>query len=89
MDELKCLGVDDMWIKFRKIVTAAQEACVPKKKRMTNNRPIWMTRSILRIIRKKRRLWKVYKDTKDYQEYLLYKSVEKTTKISQKGKTEI
>ena len=81
-NELKCLSVDDMWIKFKEIVTAAQEACVPMKKRRTNNRPIWMTRSILRIIRKKRRLWKVYKDTKDYQEYLSYKSVEKTVQKS-------
>ena len=54
----------------------------PKKLRRANNRPIWMTRNLMRIIRKKRRLWKVYKSSKDYQEYLAYKNVEKTVQKS-------
>jgi hypothetical protein len=80
--ELSGLNVDDSWTKFKNAVDKAQEACVPKKLRRANNRPIWMTRNLLRIIRKKRRLWKVYKTTKDYQEYLAYKNVEKTVQKS-------
>ena len=81
-NELKGLNTEDSWIKFKEKVDKAQEACVPKKKRRPNNRPIWMTRSIMRIIRKKIRLWKVYKESKDYHEYLAYKGVEKTVQKS-------
>lgn len=34
----------------------------------------------MRVIRKKKRLWATYKKTKDYDEYLAYKRVEKETK---------
>ena len=39
-----------------------------------------MNSNILRVIRKKRRLWKVYKASKDYSEYLAYKKVENEVK---------
>ena len=81
-NELNGLNVDESWIKFKNVVDDAQNACVPKKLRRANNRPIWMTRNLMRIIRKKRRLWKVYKSSKDYQEYLAYKNVEKTVQKS-------
>ena len=37
-----------------------------------------MNRNIMRVIRKKRRLWKVYKTTKDYAEYQAYLNVQKS-----------
>ena len=36
----------------------------------------------IRIIRKKRRLWKEYRKSKDHAQYLAYKKVEKTVKDS-------
>jgi hypothetical protein len=36
-----------------------------------------MQQNIIRVIRKKRRLWKVYQRSKEYEEYLAYKRVEK------------
>ena len=41
-----------------------------------------MTPAIMRIIRKKRRLWKTYTSTSDYQAYLNYKEVENTVRKS-------
>ena len=80
--ELKGLNAKESWDKFKEKLHKVQEDCVPKKKRRINNRPIWMTRNIMRIIRKKRRLWRVYKQTKDYREYLAYKKVENTVQRS-------
>ena len=37
-----------------------------------------MNRNIMPVIRKKRRLWKVYKTTKDYAEYQAYLNVHKS-----------
>ena len=50
------------------------------KRRRMSNRPIWMKPNIMRVVRKKRRLWKHYKKSKDYMEYLAYKRVEKEVK---------
>jgi hypothetical protein len=41
-----------------------------------------MTMNVMRTIRKKRRLWKVYKESKDHAEYRAYKKVEKAVKDS-------
>ena len=34
------------------------------KRRRVNNRPIWMKKNVLRVIRKKKRLWRAYKETR-------------------------
>ncbi len=54
----------------------AQEQCVPKKRRRIGNKPLWMNQNIMRTIRKKRRLWRTYTDTRDYQQYQAYKKIE-------------
>ena len=36
-----------------------------------------MQQNVLRTIRKKRRLWSTYQQSKEYEEYLAYKRVEK------------
>ena len=64
------------WTKFKEILQNAQDQCVPKKRRRKCNRPIWMNQNIMRTIRKKRRLWKTYTSTRDYQQYQAYKKVE-------------
>ena len=56
------------------------ESNVPKKVRRKGSKPLWMKRNILRLIRKKRRLWKHYtssKDcSKDYEQFEAYKKVQ-------------
>ena len=71
---------NDCWDAFASIIQLETESCVPKKRRYCRSRPVWMTSNTIRIIRKKRRLWKHYTQTKDYDEYLSYKRVENAVK---------
>ena len=79
-EEFDGLSTDSMWDKFKEKLSQAQDEFVPKKTRRSGSRPIWMTRSVMRIIRKKRRLWKVGTTTSDGQAYLNYKEVERTVR---------
>ena len=81
-EELGGLDTDQSWRRFKERLEKAQNSAVPKKRRQISNKPIWMTQNTLRTIRKKRRLWKVYKETKDHAEYMAYKRVEKEVKDS-------
>jgi hypothetical protein len=80
--EMTGLDTNQSWDMFKEKLEKAQDSAVPRKRRRIGNRPIWMTKNVLRTIRKKRRLWKVYKETKDHAEYRAYKKVEKTVRDS-------
>ena len=90
--ELGSLNADDSWIQFKAIIDKIQNDNVPQKKRRVRNRPLWMKPNIMRTIRKKRRLWKTYSKSREYQDLLLYKvmmkSVQKAVR-SAKRKFEI
>ena len=76
--ELGNLGADDSWSCFKGKLSKSVEACIPLKKRRASNKPLWMNQNIMRLIRKKRRLWNWYKTTKDHTEYQAYLSVQKS-----------
>ena len=76
--ELAGLNTQQSWDKFKEKLLLAQELSIPKKRRRISNRPVWMNQNAIRVIRKKRRLWKEYKHSKDHAQYLAYKKVEKT-----------
>ena len=78
--ELENCNVLESWDFVKSAILDAEEKCVPKKRRRISSRPIWMQQNIIRTIRKKRRLWKTYTKSKDYEEYLAYKKVEKETR---------
>ena len=78
--ELENCNVLESWDFVKSAILDAEEKCVPKKRRRISSRPIWMQQNIIRTIRKKRRLWKTYIKSKDYEEYLAYKKVEKETR---------
>ena len=80
--ELEGLNTVQSWEMFKVRLEKAQDSAVPKKRRRVSSKPIWMNKNTLRVIRKKRRLWKVYKETKDHAEYIAYKKVEKEVKDS-------
>ena len=52
-------GVES-WTIFRDILKDETEQCVPKMKRIINTKPVWMKKNVLRLIRKKKRLWRWY-----------------------------
>ena len=87
--EMTLLGAQDSWDFFKKHLSKAIEECIPLKARRVANRPLWMNRNIMRLIRKKRRMWNWYKTTKDHAEYRAYqhvqKSVVKTIRIAKRN----
>jgi hypothetical protein len=85
--QLTPLNAQNSWKCFKETVLSIEDECIPKKKRRRNSKPLWMRRNVMRTVRKKRRLWKHYCTTNDYQSYLAYKRVQKeTTSIIRKAK---
>ena len=76
-DVLHNLDTQNSWEALRNIIRRAEERAVPKKRRRVKNRPLWMRQNVIRVVRKKKRLWKMYQATREYEEYLAYKNVEK------------
>ena len=75
------------WIIFKDSIHNAERNCVPLKRRRTSSRPLWMQQSIMRVIRKKRRLWTTYSKTRDHEEYLAFKRVQtETQRLVRKAK---
>ena len=74
------LNAEESWNLFKDRLTRTIDECIPKKRRRNNSKPLWMQRNIIRIIRKKRRLWKQYTSSREYQSYLAYKRVQRETK---------
>ena len=81
-------STNDMWNIFKDKISEVQDKNVPKMLRRTSNRPPWMTIQLLRAIRKKRRVYKMYKDSgspRHLAEYnKLSKSVKKSTRNAKK-----
>ena len=54
------------------------------KMRRVSNKPLWMTRNIMRLLRRKRRLWRAYSTEQyygqDYRDYMAYTEVKKEIK---------
>ena len=66
----------DRWEFVKKTIADETEACVPKKVRRVSSRPLWMTKNVMRLIRKKKRLWKWYSKSHDFHEFMAYKTVQ-------------
>lgn len=58
----------ESWDVFKEKLVNIVEESVPKRIRRSNNRPLWMQQNIMRIIRKKKRLWAWYCTTQDYKD---------------------
>ena len=67
--------------KFYQVVDRVTRECVPTKMRRAGTRPLWMTQNIMRMIRRKRRLWRAYSREEyyrqDYRDYLAYQEVQR------------
>ena len=57
---------------------------VPLIKQTNRNQPVWMNRELLRLVRRKRRKWKLYKQTGRIQHYEDYRTLEQSVKKSVK-----
>lgn len=79
-NELENLSVEESWDKLKGVIENLSSQYIPIKKSRARNKPLWLNTNIMRVIRKKGKLWKTYKDSKDYLDYLKYKRLERETK---------
>ena len=55
LDEME---TEEVGLEFSKFTASLVKEFVPLRLRRKNNKPVWMTRDILRALRRKRKLWK-------------------------------
>jgi hypothetical protein len=83
-EEFGELGGVECMDKFFAVVERVTRECVPMKLRRSGNRPLWMTANIMRMLRRKRRLWRAYTAERyyreDYREFVAYQEVQKELK---------
>ena len=74
-------GADCMDTVYR-VLDREMEKFVPKKLRRADQKPIWMHKNILRLIRKKKRLWQWYTRDggKDFASFQAYRDIQKEVK---------
>ena len=62
-----------------KVLDREMDKFVPKKLRRADQKPIWFNKNILRLIRKKKRLWQWYMRDggKDYASYQAFRNIQK------------
>ena len=72
------------WGYVKEIIDKETGSCVPKKRRRTGSRPLWMTRNVMRLIRKKPRVWRWYSTSgyskRDYDEFQAFKKIQDQVK---------
>ena len=68
----------ECWDIFKNVLNEDTERCIPKKKRRVGTKLVWMNKNTLRLIQKKRRLWKWYtrEGGRDYESFQAFKSVQ-------------
>ena len=77
---LSLLGPAEAWSFFRDVVTNTTKLCIPLKKAVVKNRPNWISREVLRAVRKKRKCWRRYRESKDTSDFTVYKNQELVVK---------
>lgn len=75
-------GTEECWIYFKNRITQGMKSFIPNKRRRQNNKPPWMNRNILRLVRLKQRLYNTYMKSKDNSDFERFKECEKQVKKS-------
>ena len=77
------------WEKFKEILDREVNMCVPMKRRRKGTKPWWMTRKVMRLVRKKRRIWRFYttdpRAKRDFSQFQAYKAVQKEVQAAVKN----
>ena len=88
-EEGRTLGAEAEWENFKRILDREVAECVPMKKRRKGGKPWWMTQRVMRMIRKKRRMWRFYttdpRAKHDYNQYQAYKKIQKEVQSAVKN----
>jgi hypothetical protein len=76
-ERMRGATTEQAWTMLKTRVQGLIEKHVPPRRRRNHNRPPWLSRDILREIRRKKRLWRQAKDGQKVEEY---KQAEKSVK---------
>ena len=83
-EEFREMGGVECMDKFYSVVEQVTKDCVPMKLRRGSNKPLWMTGNIMRLLRRKRRLWRAYSTEEyygqDFRDYMAYKEIQQEIK---------
>ena len=79
-NEFQNLNASQSWDRFKEILNLYCARYIAMKNVRVKNKPVWMKQNIIRIVRKKAKLWRKYKETREYMDYLKYKKVERESK---------
>ena len=77
IDETVGTPINELWLKFKEIITTAQENHVPSKTSSKRYTQRWFNRSYRRIVQKKQRLFYKYKRTKEPWDWNKYREAAK------------
>ena len=82
-------SANDMWIALKEQIHGAMSCCIPMKPQRAQNQPLWLNRTTMRSIRKKRRIYKRFLNTKQGEDFLKYKeAIRNTQKEVRRSKKE-
>ena len=66
-------NTSDAWDYLKSVIAEINQRFIPEKKRRNPNKPLWLNKEIIRLQRKKSRIWKKYKVTKSHSDLDDYK----------------
>jgi hypothetical protein len=69
--------VNEDWEEFKSVMATLVELFIPVAKGRSQKRPKWITSEIIRLLRKKKRAWKLAKNYNTGEYVKIYKKVEK------------
>ena len=78
--EFEGKSTEECWTFFRNTLEGAVDNSVPYKPPRKKGKPLWMNKNTLRKIRKKKKLWKNYRKSQEYEDYLAFKKLENEVK---------
>lgn len=74
--EFYAKGVEEMWISFLKIVSAGRDRNIPKRgKGEKGIKQIWMKAKIIKLIKKRNKLWKNFRKAPSFEREVRYKNL--------------
>ena len=73
--------VEEAWTTFRSTLELALANFVPKSTVRNDNNPKWLTREIIRLVRRKKRAWKLTQTHGTTENFNRYKSLEREVTV--------
>ena len=77
--------VDEAWVTFRKTLDLALAKFVPRSTVRAENTPKWLTRELIKLVRRKKRAWKLTQTHGTIENLNKYKTLEKEVNVKLKN----